>query len=146
MKEVLIKRLTKTAKLPYYATDGSAAADITADCPKGLTLSPGVPTLVPTGLAMALPSAEYVGLVFIRSGLSLKGLSLSNGVGVIDSDYRGELKIALVNNNNESFTIEHGQRIAQLAVVPTVLCKFSAVVQLPETERGGGGFGSTGME
>ncbi len=143
MNEVLIKKLTDTATLPKYATPGSAAVDICADCPGGLLLLQGEITLLPTGLSLAIPYG-YVGLLFVRSGLSLKGVCLSNGVGVIDSDYRGELKVAMVNNSDESILIEHAMRIAQLMITPFSQPVFIESDELSTTERGAGGFGSTG--
>ena len=113
---------------PYYASAGAAAMD-----------------LLPTGIAIALPSAEYVALVFDRSGLGIKhGIALSNGVGVIDSDYRGEIGVGLVNLSGTPYTVAPGDRIAQLAVVPVVRAALTPVEELDETARGAGGFGSTG--
>ena len=101
--------------------------------------------MVPTGLAMALPSADYVALLFARSGLGIrKGVCLSNGVGVIDSDYRGEIGVGLVNLSQEAYTVQPGDRIAQLMVVPVVQPTISLVPELDDTDRGSGGFGSTG--
>ncbi len=129
--------------LPFYATHGSAAADICADCPNGIALQPNTPTLISTGLSLAIPCG-FVGLLFVRSGLSLKGISLSNGVGVIDSDYRGELKVVVTNNSGETFFIEHAMRIAQLMIMPLTQFAFVNSDVLDETKRGVGGFGSTG--
>ncbi len=144
--KILVKRLTDTATIPEYQTDGAAAADLCADCPGGVVLQPDERVKVGTGVAIALPSSDYVGLVFARSGLASKqGIALSNGVGVIDSDYRGELKIALVNNSEHTVIIEHGQRVAQLAIMPVVKCDFCETDILPKTDRDEGGFGSTGM-
>ena len=101
--------------------------------------------MVPTGLAMALPSADYVALLFARSGLGIrKGVCLSNGVGVIDSDYRGEIGVGLVNLSQEAYTVQPGDRIAQLMVVPVERPTVSLVEDLDDTSRGSGGFGSTG--
>ena len=101
--------------------------------------------MVPTGLAMALPSADYVALLFARSGLGIrKGVCLSNGVGVIDSDYRGEIGVGLVNLSQEAYTVQPGDRIAQLMVVPVERLTVSLVEDLDDTSRGSGGFGSTG--
>ena len=100
--------------------------------------------MIPTGLAMALPSADYVALVFARSGLGIKkGVCLSNGVGVIDSDYRGEIAVGLVNLSGEDYTVQPGDRIAQLMVVPVVQPTVTLVEELDETDRGSGGLGST---
>ena len=102
--------------------------------------------LIPTGVAIALPSADYVALVFARSGLGIKhGIALSNGVGVIDSDYRGELRVGLTNLSDTPYTVQPGDRIAQLAVMPVVQARLSPVQDLDQTDRGAGGFGSTGV-
>ncbi len=147
--ELLIKKLSDkigdTIPEPYYATAGSAAMDLHACMDEPVTLEPLGRALIPTGLAIALPSAEYVALIFARSGLATKhGITLSNSVGVIDSDYRGEVKVGLVNLSNESYTIAPGDRIAQLAVMPVTKANTVFVDELPETARGEGGFGSTG--
>lgn len=145
MTEVLIKRVTESSRLPLYASDGAAAADLYADCPGNTILSAGTRLTVGTGIAICLPSADYVGLIFARSGLaSRQGISLANGVGVLDSDYRGELLIPLVNLSDETVIIEHGQRIAQLAIMPIIHACFTEVSHICETDRGEGGFGSTG--
>jgi dUTP pyrophosphatase len=108
-------------------------------------LPPGGRALVPTGIAIALPSPAYVALVFARSGRAVRnGITLSNSVGVIDSDYRGEIKVGLVNLSAEPYTVSPGDRIAQLAVLPVVQAETVLVSELDETERGAGGFGSTG--
>ena len=131
--------------LPAYATAGAAAMDLCACMEEAVTLNAGERRLVPTGIAIALPSPEYVALVFARSGLGIKrGVCLSNGVGVIDSDYRGEISVGLVNLSGEDYTIRPGDRIAQLMVVPVVRPELVQVDVLDETERGAGGFGSTG--
>ena len=110
-----------------------------------MTLQAGARAVIPTGLAMALPSADYVALVFARSGLGIKkGVCLSNGVGVIDSDYRGEIAVGLVNLSGEDYTIQPGDRIAQLMVVPVVQPTVTLADELDETDRGSGGLGSTG--
>ncbi len=144
MKQIEIKRLSDGAVIPEYASLGAAAADICADCPNGMVLLAGERILVGTGIALAIPTG-YVGLVFARSGLASKhGISLSNSVGVIDSDYRGELKIALCNNSNKEYRITHNERIAQLAIMPVEMGRFVETSTLTDTERGDGGFGSTG--
>ena len=110
-----------------------------------LTLEAGQRALVPTGLALELPGPEYVALVFARSGLAVRqGIALSNGVGVIDSDYRGEVKVGLINQGGEAYTIQPGERIAQLMIAPVVLARFLPSEELGSTDRGEGGFGSTG--
>ena len=133
------------AKAPAYATPGSAAADLCAVLDAPRTLEPGGRAMVPTGLAIQLPGPEYVALVCARSGLAVKhGLTLSNGVGVIDSDYRGEIQVGLVNLCGEAYTIQPGERVAQLMILPVAQAAFCQVQQLEDTDRGAGGFGSTG--
>ncbi len=143
---VNMKKLREGAMLPARATEGSAGADLCA-CLEGesLTIQPGQRMSLPTGLAMALPDAGHVALVFARSGLALRqGLCLANGVGVVDSDYRGELLVPVVNLSGEAVTIQNGERIAQMLVVPVALPQFQMAEELDETRRGAGGFGSTG--
>lgn len=119
--------------------------DLLACIDSPVTLAPGARQTVPTGIAIALPSADYVALVFARSGLGIKqGVCLSNGVGVIDSDYRGEIAVGLVNLSDAPYTVQPGDRIAQLMVTPVVQPRVHLVTELDETERGVGGFGSTG--
>jgi len=142
---VKIVRLRDGVSLPAYASGGAAAMDLTAALDAPLVLEPHVPTLVPTGIAIALPSREYAAFVFARSGLaSRQGLALANGVGVIDADYRGELLVAMINHGSAPVSVAPGQRIAQLAVMPVCTVVWEAVGTLDETERGTGGFGSTG--
>lgn len=133
--------------MPFYATPGAAAMDITAVCPDGsLTIAPMERVLVPTGLAIELPDAGHVALLFARSSLGAKrGLSLPNGVGVIDSDYRGEIHVALINLSGAPVEICTGERIAQLAIVPIARVVPVEAEHLGETVRGEGGFGSTGL-
>ena len=132
--------------LPYYATPGSAAMDLHACLVGAVTIPAGERRVIPTGLAIALPSADYVALVFARSGLGIKhGVAPANCVGVIDSDYRGEILVGLQNSGGSDFTIQPGDRIAQLMVVPVVQPRLRLVDELDETGRGAGGFGSTGV-
>ena len=138
-------KIGREIPLPQFATPGSAAMDLRACLDGPVTLQAGARAVIPTGLAMALPSADYVALVFARSGLGIKqGVCLSNGVGVIDSDYRGEIAVGLVNLSDVSYTVQPGDRIAQLMVTPVVQPRVHLVPELDETERGAGGFGSTG--
>ena len=131
--------------LPAYATAGAAAMDLCACVDAPVEVAPRALVSIPTGIAIALPSAEYVALVFARSGLGIKhGIALSNGVGVIDSDYRGQLTVGLVNHGDVPYTIQPGDRIAQLMVLPILRPTLTVVEELDETERGSGGFGSTG--
>ena len=131
---------------PFYASAGAAAMDLHACLDEPVTIAPGGLVRIPTGIAIALPSPEYVALVFARSGLGVRhGIALSNGVGVIDSDYRGEIQVGLTNLSHTPYTISPADRIAQLAVVPVVQVNPVPVEDLDETERGSGGFGSTGL-
>lgn len=130
---------------PYYASAGAAAMDLHACIDEPVVLKAGARCTVPTGIAIALPDAGYVALVFARSGLGIKkGVCLSNGVGVIDSDYRGEVAVGLLNTGSEDYLIRPGERIAQMAVVPVVQAELEQVDELDDTARGVGGFGSTG--
>ena len=141
---VKIKKLSENATLPMRATPLSAGADLYACTDSDITLNPGERILVPTGIAAAIPNG-HGGFVFPRSGTASKyGITLSNCVGVIDSDYRGEIKIPVVNLGQEQFVIKSGDRIAQLVIMPIDLTEFSVCSELDETDRGEGGFGSTG--
>ena len=143
--KALSEKLGREIPLPHFATGGAACMDLCACMEESITLNAGERHLVPTGIAIALPSAEYVALVFARSGLGIKkGVCLSTGVGVIDSDYRGEIGVGLVNLGDAPYTVQPGDRIAQLMVVPVVQPTVTVVDTLDETERGAGGFGSTG--
>ena len=131
--------------LPCFATAGAACMDLCACIDQPVTLAAGERRLIPTGLAIALPSADYVALVFARSGLGIKqGVCLANGVGVIDSDYRGEIGVGLVNLGDSPYTVRPGDRIAQLVILPFLAAEFAEADALDETDRGAGGFGSTG--
>ena len=142
---VMVKRLRESAILPKYATPGSAAADLCADLDAPLTLAPGQRMAIPTGLAISPGRADIVALIFSRSGMGAKsGISLANSVGVIDSDYRGEIKVTLINHGQADYTVQPGDRIAQLMFVPILTAAFLPVEELDETVRGEGGFGSTG--
>ena len=139
----------RSLPLPAYQTAGAAGADVCANFPperrEGITLAPGARALLPTGLRMAIPSGFEV-QVRPRSGLVLKhGVTVANAPGTIDSDYRGPLGVILVNLGAEPFHIAHGDRIAQLIVAPVVQAAFDLAESLDETERGAGGFGSTGV-
>lgn len=145
MEPLKIKKLRENAKIPVRATPGSAGMDLCACIDSPLTLSGGEKALIPTGIAIALPSPELGAFVFARSGLAIKhGIGLLNGVGVIDSDYRGEVCVGVINQLSEPYTIEPGERIAQLVIMPVSLIPPVEAVELDETERGAGGFGSTG--
>ena len=141
-----IKLLREGAVPPRYATEGAAAMDLTACMDAPVTIAPRQLVTLPTGLAIALPSAEYVALVFARSGLGIKhGIALSNGVGVIDSDYRGEIQVGLTNLSDTPYTVQPGDRVAQLAVVPVARAQVELAGELDDTARGAGGLGSTGQ-
>ena len=143
--QVKYKLLDPRAKAPAYATPGAAAADLCAVLDAPLTLEPGQRAMVPTGLAIELPGPDCVALVYARSGLAIKqGVTLSNCVGVIDSDYRGEIKVGLVNLGAAPVTLAPGERVAQLCIAPVWQVAFTPAEELSDTHRGAGGFGSTG--
>lgn len=142
---IQIVKKREGAVLPKRATPGSAGMDLCACIDAPLTLRPGDLAAVPTGIAIALPSPAYAAFLFGRSGLGVKhGVTLSNSVGVVDSDYRGEIRVGLCNVGKEPYTIQPGERIAQMVVMPVCLFPVEEVSSLDETERGEGGFGSTG--
>lgn len=145
--EVKIKFLENNTekKLPFYATKGSAGMDLTACIDEDIVLKPLERKLIPTGIAIKLPSEDYGAFLFARSGLATKkGITLSNCVGVVDSDYTGEIKVGLINLSNEDYILTKGERIAQMVILPVAQAKFTVVDELEITERGSGGFGSTG--
>lgn len=145
--ELKIKKLRETAKIPFRATAGSAGMDLSACIDEDITIRPGDLKIIPTGIAIELPSAEYVAYIFARSGLGIKhGICLSNGVGVIDSDYRGEVCVGLCNVSDKEYTITPGERVAQMVISPVSLMPAVEVSELSDTERGQGGFGSTGKQ
>jgi len=144
MNKIPVKKLRPNAILPTYGSAEAAGADLYACLDDLITVQPGQTVFVPTGLSMALP-AGYAGLIYARSGLACKrGLAPANKVGVIDSDYRGEFIVALHNHGTEPQTIGHGERIAQLVITPVVTPGFAEAAELSDTQRGSGGFGSTG--
>jgi len=148
MKEEIIeiKKLSDTAIIPTYGSIDAAGADLYADIEENEVILPHETKLIKTGIAMAIPKG-LVGLIFARSGLASKrGLAPANKVGVIDSDYRGEIMVALHNHTNEEKTIEKNERIAQISFVPYIKGNFDVVSELSETIRGAGGFGSTGTK
>lgn len=139
-----IKKLRDSAKGPKYATEGAAGLDLSADIEDVIELRPRERALVPTGLAFEIEEGK-VGLVFARSGLGIKkGISLANGVGVIDCDYRGEVKCGLINLSDESYYIQPGDRIAQMVIMPYFHEDLVEVDELNDTVRADGGFGSSG--
>ena len=132
-------------QLPHYATPGSAGLDLRACLDAALVLNPGETKLIPTGLAMHLADAGYAAMILPRSGLGHKhGVVLGNLVGLIDSDYQGQLMVSLWNRGQEAFTIQPFERIAQMVIVPVVQATFSVVEEFDSSDRGEGGFGSTG--
>ena len=141
---VKIKKLSENARIPEYASAGSAGADL-YNALGDVTIDAGESVAIVTGIAMQIPEG-YVGLVYARSGLACKsGLAPANKVGVIDSDYRGEIKVVLFNHSKEPRTVASGERIAQLVVAPFVRCEFEEG-EIDSTQRGEGGFGSTGKK
>ena len=130
---------------PFYASAGAAAMDLHACVDEPVTIPAGGRAVIPTGIAIALPSAQYVALVFARSGLGIKhGVAPANCVGVIDSDYRGEIMVGLQNSGESDYAIQPADRIAQLMITPVVQAQVELVDELDDTDRGAGGFGSTG--
>ena len=145
MDEILIK-MTTEGELPKYETEGAAGMDLRARVGLPMILEPMKRAMIPTGIRIELPSG-YEAQVRARSGLAVKhGVGLVNGIGTIDSDYRGEIKICLINHGEEPFTVNDGDRVAQLVIAKYVRVKIDAVESLSETERGEGGFGHTGIK
>lgn len=141
--------LSRGMTMPAYATEGSAAVDMRAaieeDAP--VTIQPGCRAMIPTGMAIALENANVVAILAARSGLAVKsGINLANGIGVIDSDYRGEICVGLYNSSDAPFTVHRGDRIAQLMFMPVYTANLIEATSLDETARGTGGFGSTGVK
>lgn len=131
--------------MPAYATTGSAGMDLHANLGADIILEPGARTAVPTGLSIAMP-ATHEAQIRPRSGLAIKhGLTVINAPGTIDSDYRGEIAVLLVNSGQEPITLQRGMRIAQMVIAPVTKCQWQVVAQLDESTRGSGGFGSTGV-
>lgn len=144
MEKISVKKLRENAILPTYGSSEAAGADLYACLEEPTVIAPGQTAFIPTGLAMALP-VGYAGLVCARSGIACKrGLAPANKVGVIDSDYRGEFLVALHNHGSQAQSVEPGERIAQLLIVPVLTPGFEQVQELSDTWRGDGGFGSTG--
>jgi len=143
---VNIKKLKPNAAIPTYGSMNAAGADLYACVDSAVVIPSGETVMVPTGLSMELPEG-YAGLIYARSGLaSKKGLAPANKVGVIDSDYRGEVLVALHNHSAVDASIEPGERIAQLVITPYIMGVFAEADELSDTERGAGGFGSTGAK
>lgn len=141
-----IKKLNENAVVPEQATAGSAGMDLSACLDNDVIIAPGEIKLIPTGLAAAPDTDQCALLIYPRSGFASKhGISLANCVGVVDSDYRGEIKIPLINNSHESFTVTNGMRIAQMIMTPVIIPRIETADSLDETQRSSGGFGSTGQ-
>lgn len=144
---LLDERIGRDIPMPEYATEGSAGLDLRACLEEDLTLAPGETVLIPTGLSLYVEDPNLAAMILPRSGLGHKhGIVLGNLVGLIDSDYQGELMVSCWNRGNTTFTIPVGERIAQLVVVPVVQIDFECVENFAETGRGEGGFGSTGTK
>ncbi len=144
MNTVAVKKLREKAILPTYGSAEAAGADLYACLDEKISIGPGESAFVPTGLSMEIPKG-YAGLIYARSGMACKrGLAPANKVGVIDSDYRGEFIVVLHNHGAQPQEVEHGERIAQLVITPVLTPAFTEVAELSDTERSGGGFGSTG--
>lgn len=144
--KILDKRLGTQFPVPTYATEGSAGLDLRALLEQSLTLAPGETQLIPTGMAIHLANPQYAAMILPRSGLGHKhGIVLGNLVGLIDSDYQGQLFVSCWNRGNSEFTIDVGDRIAQLIIVPVVQVDFEVVDDFSDSQRGAGGFGSTGI-
>ncbi len=144
MNSVIVKRLKENAILPTYGSDGAAGADLYACLEREIAIAPGESVFVPIGLAMEIPRG-YAGLVYARSGLACKrGLAPANKVGVIDSDYRGEIMVVLHNHSKETQVVTAGERIAQLVIAPVLAPQYVEAESLSDTARSAGGFGSTG--
>lgn len=144
MQPIHVKLLRPGAKLPTYGSDGAAGADLYACLDAPVTIAPGETVFLPTGIALEVP-AGCAGLVYARSGLACKrGLAPANKVGVVDSDYRGEINVVLHNHGSQPQTVENGERVAQLLITPVLTPRYEPWETLSDTARGGLGFGSTG--
>jgi dUTP pyrophosphatase len=146
MTEILIKKLSKEVALPKYETDGSSGLDLAACIEKNIEIKPGKVEIIPTGLAVSVPKNFEI-QIRPRSGLAAKNqISVLNAPGTIDADYRGELKVILINLGDKNFIVEKGLRIAQMVLCPIIKAKLKEVEKLDDTKRGSGGFGSTGTK
>lgn len=142
---VKVKRVRSNAKLPTRSTKGAAGMDLYACVDTSVTIKPGELKMIPTGIAIALPDSSVAAFLYARSGLGVKhGICLSNGVGVVDSDYRGEVCVGLCNVSDVPYTIEVQERVAQMVIAPVVTAELEETDDLDDTDRGKGGFGSTG--
>ena len=146
MTEILIKKLSKNITLPKYETEGSSGLDLAANIDEQIKILPGKSEIIPTGLAVAIPKNFEI-QIRPRSGLAAKSqVSVLNTPGTIDADYRGEIKVILINLSDKVFVVEKGLRIAQMVVCPVIKASLKEVTKLEVTERGSGGFGSTGIK
>ena len=146
MTKILIKRLSNNIPLPKYETEGSSGMDLTANVNKFIEIQPGKSEIIPTGLALSIPK-NYEIQIRPRSGLAAKNqISVLNTPGTIDEDYRGEIKVILINLGEKKFIIEKGLRIALMVLCPVIKAELEEVDELDETKRGSGGFGSTGIK
>mgnify|MGYP001327364337 FL=1 len=144
MTEILIKRLSKNIPLPKYETSGSSGMDLAANLEKSVKIEPGKVSVIPTGISLSIPQNFEI-QIRPRSGLAAKNqISVLNTPGTIDADYRGEIKVILINLGNRTFVVEKGARIAQMVLCPVVKAELREVDSLETTKRGSGGFGSTG--
>lgn len=144
MNPIRVKKLNPTAKLPTYGSVEAAGADLYACLNECVTIAPGEDAWIPTGIAMEVPMG-CAGLIYARSGLACKrGLAPANKVGVVDSDYRGQIVVVLHNHGTQSQTVEHGERIAQMVITPVLTPPYVETKELSDSDRGVGGFGSTG--
>ena len=147
MEMLKIKKVRENAKVPFRATSGSAGLDLCAAIDEPIALKGGATAVIPTGIAIALPSNEYGAFIFPRSGLAVKhGIGLLNSVGVVDSDYRGEIMVGVINQISEEYVIQPGERVAQMVIMPVSMMPVEEVSELDDTDRGAGGFGSTGKQ
>ena len=147
MKELKIKKVRENAKIPTRATTGSAGMDLYACIDEPITLKKGDKAIIPTGIAIGLDDPHFAAFIYARSGLAIKhGIGLLNSVGVIDSDYRGEICVGVIKQTDSEYTIEPFERIAQMVIEPVELPEIVEVETLDNTDRGAGGFGSTGTK
>ena len=146
MTEILIKRLSKYINLPRYETEGSSGMDLSANINSNIEIEPGDSTIIPTGISVSIPKNFEI-QIRPRSGLAAKNqISVLNTPGTIDADYRGEIKVILINLGKKKFILEKGSRIAQMVLCPIAKAKIREVENLEKTDRGSGGFGSTGTK
>lgn len=145
--DLKIKKVKDNAKIPKIATSGAAGMDLYSCITEKITVEPQKIAVIPTGIAIELPNPSVAAFVYARSGLGIKhGICLANGVGVIDSDYRGEICVGLCNVSDKPYTVEPFERVAQMVIAPVIVPTVTEVSELSDTDRGEGGFGSTGTK